>query len=55
MEFVVLISVLAALVALADRFGIDSRDNLRSHEAELSALGFTRERRGPIQRDLWTE
>jgi len=55
MELVVLIAVLIALVALADRFGVDSRDDLRSHEAELAALGFTREQRVPIRRVPWAE
>jgi hypothetical protein len=48
MELVVLIAVLVTLAALSERFGVDSRDNLRSHEAELFGLGFTRERRVPM-------
>jgi hypothetical protein len=43
MELLVFIAVLIVLVALADRFGVDSRDNLRSSEAELAELGFGRE------------
>jgi hypothetical protein len=54
MELMVLIAVLIALVALADRFGVDSGDDLRSHEAELAALGFTREQRVPMPQNPWT-
>ena len=45
MELFIFFAVLTTLVALADRFGVDSRDGLRSHEAELAALGFSREQR----------
>jgi hypothetical protein len=55
MELLVFIAVLTVLVALADRFGVDSRGNLRSREAELAAFGFVREQQVPIQRDMWTE
>jgi hypothetical protein len=43
MELLVFVAVFTVLVALAGRFGVDSRDNLRSHETELAALGFVRE------------
>jgi hypothetical protein len=43
MELLVVVAVLTALAALADRFGVDSRDNLRSHETELAVLGYVRE------------
>jgi hypothetical protein len=51
MELMVFVAVLVVLAALADRFGADSRDSLRSHEAELAVLGFTREQRDPKRRD----
>ena len=54
MELMVFVAVLVVLAALADRFGVDNRDGLRSHEAELAALGFTREQRVPPHRDPWT-
>jgi hypothetical protein len=43
MELLVFVAVLTLLIALAGRFGVDSRDNLRSSEAELAELGFVRE------------
>jgi hypothetical protein len=43
MELLVFVAVLIVLAALADRFGVDSRDKLRSDETELAALGFIRE------------
>jgi hypothetical protein len=43
MELLVFVAVLITLIALADRFGVDSRDTLRSPEAELAALGFVSE------------
>jgi hypothetical protein len=52
MELVIFIAVFVALAALSERFGVDSRDNLRSQEAELDALGFTREQRMPPEQ--WT-
>jgi hypothetical protein len=54
MELMVFVAVLVVLAALADRFGVDSRDNFQSQEAELAALGFTREQRVPMRRDPWT-
>jgi hypothetical protein len=54
MELVVFVAVLVALVALADRFGVDSRDKLESHEADLAALGFTREQRASTRPAPWT-
>jgi Tfp pilus assembly protein FimT len=45
MELLVFIAVLTLLIALADRFGVDSRNNLRSSGTELSELGFGREPR----------
>jgi hypothetical protein len=54
MELVVFIAVFVALAALSAPFGVDSRDDLRSHEAELAALGFTREQRVPMPQDPWT-
>jgi hypothetical protein len=54
MEFVVLIAALIVLVALAERFGVDSRDTLRSHDAELAARGFTREQRVQMLSEPWT-
>jgi hypothetical protein len=54
MELVIFIAVLVALAALSERFGVDSRDNLHSHEAELVALGFTHEQRVPMPPEQWT-
>ena len=48
MEIVVSVGMLIVFAVLAACFGADSRDQLRSHEAELAALGFVRERQ-----DLW--
>jgi hypothetical protein len=51
MELVVFITVLILLAGLVDRFGVDSRDTLRSHEAELADLGFTREQRAVLRQE----
>jgi hypothetical protein len=51
MELIVLVTVLVALVALSERFGVDSRDKFDSHEGDLAALGFTREQRVLPRRD----
>ena len=53
MELVIFIAVLVALSALSESFGTDSRNNLRSHEAELGALGFTREQPVPMPPEQW--
>ena len=47
-ELVVFIAVLVALAARSESFGTDSRNTLSSHEAEIGALGFTREQRVPM-------
>jgi hypothetical protein len=54
MELFVFIAVLVLLAALSERFGVDSRDTLRSQEADLAALGFTREQRVLMPQDPWT-
>jgi hypothetical protein len=51
MELVVFIAMLVLLAALSERFGVDSRDTLRSHEAELAARGFTREQRPVLRQE----
>jgi hypothetical protein len=51
MELIVFITVLVALVALSERFGVDSRDKLEGHEGDLAALGFTHEQRVLPRRD----
>lgn len=55
MELLVFIAVLIALAALADRFGADSREDLRSHETDFVAFGFVREQQLPMERDIWSE
>jgi hypothetical protein len=56
MELLVFIAVLTVLVALSGRFGVDSRDTLRSHETELAVLGFVRETASADSaRDPWME
>jgi hypothetical protein len=55
MEILVFVAAFIVLAALADRFGVDNRDNLRSPDAEFVALGFVRELQEPIRRDPWTE
>ena len=48
MELVVFIVVLVAFAALSECFGVDRRNNVRSHATELVALGFTRDQRAPM-------
>jgi hypothetical protein len=41
MEVLVVVALLCALAVLAARWGVDSRESLRSKEEELAALGLT--------------
>jgi hypothetical protein len=54
MELMVLIAVLIVLGALANHFGVDSRETFRSREEELAARAFKREQRMPIRWEHWT-
>jgi hypothetical protein len=53
MEIVVFVVAIILLAALSARFGEDSGETLRSHEAELAALGFKREQRAPVRQEPW--
>jgi hypothetical protein len=54
MELLVFVAVFVLLAALSSRFGVDSRDDFQSHEAELAARGFSREQRVPVHQQPWT-
>jgi hypothetical protein len=53
MEIIAFVVTFVVLAALSAFIGEDSRETLRSHEAELAARGFTREQWAPVRPEPW--